>query len=59
MGLVLSVTLAYVGLTRSKEGMRTERRTTFLLQRVESPRAGTDLVRFQSLHSFRARLDRL
>ena len=59
MGLVLSVTLAYVGFTRSKEEMRAGERTTFLRQRVESPRAGTDPVRFQSLHSFRARLDRL
>ena len=59
MGLVLSVTLAYVGLTRSKEEMQTGERTTFLRQRVESPRAATDLVRFQSLHSFRARLDQL
>ena len=56
MGLVLSVTLAYVWLRGSKEGMGSGERTTFLRQRAESPRAATDLVRFQSLRSFLARL---
>jgi hypothetical protein len=59
MGLVLSVTLAYVGFTRSNEGMRAGERTTFLRQRVESPRAATGPARFQSLHSFQARLDQV
>jgi hypothetical protein len=57
MGLVLSVTLVHVGLTRSKEGKG--KRTIFRRQRVENRLAAADRGQFESLHSFRAKFDQL